>query len=210
VPAVTAAVIPEDVAGGGDYRARILAPLYAAIAPHDPAGVLAHEWLNARGAIVRFDRGAIEIRLCDAQDCPAADLAIAAALCAAVRALYEERWCSLAALRALDTGRLAAILERCTRDAEHAHLDDDAYLAALGLRAPCAAGRAWTHLIDATRDAVLAVDAGAAAPLAFIAAHGTLATRLVRAAGDRPTHADLHAAFTRLRDCLAAGTMFTA
>ena len=33
------------------------------LAPHDPEGVLRHEWVNARGAIARFDRMAIEIRV---------------------------------------------------------------------------------------------------------------------------------------------------
>jgi hypothetical protein len=28
----------------------VLAPMYAEIAPYDPAGTLRHEWLNSRGA----------------------------------------------------------------------------------------------------------------------------------------------------------------
>ena len=46
------------------------------IAPLDPDGTLQHEWLNSRGAIARFDRNAIEIRVLDIQECPVADLAI--------------------------------------------------------------------------------------------------------------------------------------
>jgi len=54
----------------------ILAPLYAEMHPLDPEGILCHEWLNSRGAIARFDRNAVEIRLVDVQECPLADLAI--------------------------------------------------------------------------------------------------------------------------------------
>jgi hypothetical protein len=32
--------------------------------------VLRHEWVNARGAIARFDRSAIEIRVLDVAECP--------------------------------------------------------------------------------------------------------------------------------------------
>jgi glutamate---cysteine ligase / carboxylate-amine ligase len=208
IPALAGAVIPEDIAGAADYRARILAPMYAAIAPYDPRGVLAHEWLNARGAIVRFDRSAIEIRLCDAQECPHADLAIAAAVTAAVRAVYEERWCSIEDARATSTAALAGILASCTRDAERAPIDDAAYLALLGLRPPQSAGAVWAHLVDATREALLAVDPDAGAPLEFILRRGTLARRLVRSVGEAPDRSRLRKACERLRDCLAHGALF--
>ena len=44
--------------------------IYRDLAPHDPEGVLRHEWVNARGAIARFDRMAIEIRVLDVQETP--------------------------------------------------------------------------------------------------------------------------------------------
>ncbi|HEY5623468.1 MAG TPA: glutamate-cysteine ligase family protein, partial [Gammaproteobacteria bacterium] len=65
IPSVTGRVIPEPAMTRAEYEARILEPMYRAIAPHDPDGILRHEWLNARGAIARFDRGAIEIRVID-------------------------------------------------------------------------------------------------------------------------------------------------
>ncbi|HAL85576.1 MAG TPA: hypothetical protein DCM31_01010, partial [Deferribacteraceae bacterium] len=37
--------------------------MYRDIAPYDPECILQEEWLNSRGAIARFDRKAIEIRL---------------------------------------------------------------------------------------------------------------------------------------------------
>ena len=88
VPEVVGRMIPERVRSRAEYEARIQQPMYRAIAPLDAGGTLQHEWLNARAAIARFDRSAIEIRLCDTQECPRADVAIAAALNAVARGLF--------------------------------------------------------------------------------------------------------------------------
>ncbi len=88
VPAVTGQVVPEPAFTHAQYQEDILGRLYRDMAPHDPDGVLRHEWANARGAIARFDRGAVEIRIIDAQECPAADLAVVAAVTSVVRAPF--------------------------------------------------------------------------------------------------------------------------
>ena len=59
VPTMTGAVVPEPVRSHQQYVEQILQPMYRQIAPFDPDGLLADEWLNARGAIARFDRSAI-------------------------------------------------------------------------------------------------------------------------------------------------------
>ena len=89
IPSITGYVIPETVGSYQSYQEQVLQPMYQDIAPRDPRGVLRHEWLNSRGAIARFDRHAIEIRVADAQECPLADVAIAAAVSAAVESLYR-------------------------------------------------------------------------------------------------------------------------
>ena len=89
-PAIVGPVIPEAVFSREEYEEKILQPIYRQIAPYDPQGILAHEWLNSRGAIARFDRGAIEIRLLDVQECPAADLAIAELIIRALRELADH------------------------------------------------------------------------------------------------------------------------
>ncbi len=91
MPSVAGAVVPEPVFTRREYEDDLLGGIYRDLAPLDPEGVLRHEWVNARGAIARFDRGAIEIRVLDVQECPAADLAVAGATIAVVRALVEER-----------------------------------------------------------------------------------------------------------------------
>ena len=117
-------------------------PLYAALAPHDPERLLCQEWANACGAIARFDRNAIEIRVVDVQECPVADVALAAAIIDLVGLFYE------------DDGRpqppsseLAEILRAGIRDGERARIDSPVY----GVRG--AARDVWRVLAQRMRDA---------------------------------------------------------
>jgi hypothetical protein len=132
VPTIAGQVIPETVSTRAEYEELILAPMYRDIAPFDPQRILRHEWLNSRGAIARFDRNAIEIRVVDTQECPQADLAIAAAASSVVRRLYRNGETGLAAQQAIATQALAAILRSCIADAEQAMIDNTEYLALLG------------------------------------------------------------------------------
>lgn len=148
VPEIAGRVVPDYVASIDEYHARILEPMYRAIAPYDADGVLHGEWLNSRGAIARFDRDAIEIRVLDAQESPRADLDVVRAVTALVRALYEERASSLAAQAALPTSRLADLFEQTLRLADAAPVEDAAYLAALGVAGPPrSAGEVWQELL---------------------------------------------------------------
>lgn len=207
VPSLIGRLIPDTVASRTDYEDRILAPMYDDIAPFDPAGVLRHDWLNARGAIPRFDRSALEIRVIDVQECPQADLAIAAATVAAVRALFDGRWSPLAAQQAVATEALESILLACMRDAELALVDDAGYLRLLGFPgARCEAGELWHHLIESLGVA----DAEPwRVPLGLMLDHGPLARRILRALGREWDEAQLHAVYRELCDCLDAGRLFS-
>ena len=206
-PRVTGLVIPETVRSRAEYEARILAPMYAEIEPCDPSGILRHEWLNSRGAIPRFERGAIEIRLLDVQECPRADVAIAAAVVAVVRALDDERFAPLAQQQAITTGSLHRMLLATIRDAGDALVDDASYLRALGIDAKrCRAGDVWRALLDAC---ARGDDAAWWRPtLAGILAHGPLARRILRAMGGDIGRDRLAAVYEALCECLAEGRTF--
>src|SRR5690606_23982103 len=149
IPSITGDVVPETYRSMDEYQERLLARIYADLAPHDPDGILRHEWVNARGAIARFERMAIEIRVLDVQECPAADVAFAAAIIGTLRSLCDERWASIASLDRWDTKRLAALLDRAIRDGERAEIGERKYLEAFGLgRASATLARLWEHLID--------------------------------------------------------------
>lgn len=209
IPAVTGAVIPERAFSRDEYEDRILLPLYRGLAPFDPEGILQEEWANARGAIARFDRHAIEIRVLDAQEHPAADVAIAALVCSAVQALVAERWCSRAAQQAWEVAPLAAILQQTIREADAARIDDPAYLAALGVGdvSSCQAGDIWRR-IAAAAPPTLSASEGAA--LRIVLDQGPLARRLLRALGSRPTDDALRRVYGALADGLDAGRSFDA
>ncbi|HEY0663012.1 MAG TPA: glutamate-cysteine ligase family protein, partial [Thiobacillaceae bacterium] len=206
VPSVIGHVIPDTVGSRAEYEAQVLAPMYRDIAPLDPDGVLRHEWLNARGAIPRFDRNALEIRVIDVQECPQADLAVAAAATAVIRALYDRKWSSLADQQAFGTDALAKILAACILDGDAAVIDDAGYLRLLGLSdRQYQAGDLWRHLITRTGLNRSTFWAGA---LGVILEHGPLARRILRAAGPDFTQDRLRAVYRSLCDCLEAGRMF--
>lgn len=99
IASVAGDVIPEPVWSQGEYQRVILDRIYADLKPHDPQGILAHEWCNSRGCIARFSRSAIEVRVLDVQECPAADLAILKLVSAVLKWLSEKRSPHQASLR---------------------------------------------------------------------------------------------------------------
>ena len=209
VPQCAGQVIPEPIFSIDEYHAKILDPLYAALAEHDPQGVLRDEWANARGAIARFSRGTIEIRLLDVQECPAGDLAIAAATTAAARMLVEETSSTFAAQQSMPTDALAAILDSTIRAADAAVIEDANYVRLWGLSgSACSAGQVWEHITAETRRHDPRLTAGFDRQLDMILEHGPLARRMLRAAGHSPTRARLAEIGRRLCDALAAGGMF--
>lgn len=209
VPALIGQVVPDNADSRAGYEAHVLAPMYHDIAPFDPDGVLHHEWLNTRGVMPRFERNALEVRVIDVQECPQADLAIAAITVAVARALYQERWSTLAAQRAMDTGALFHLLQGTIHDAERYVIEDAAYLGLFGVAAArCEAAALWRHLLDACADDA-ALSPGAVATLRFILERGTLARRIVAALGGQADRARLQAVYRRLCDCLAAGVLFS-
>jgi gamma-glutamyl:cysteine ligase YbdK (ATP-grasp superfamily) len=77
VPSITGDVIPEYVNSFKDYRRNTINRYSEDLQKVGAPDFLLHrEWLNSRGAIFRFDRKAIEIRIMDEQECIKADVAL--------------------------------------------------------------------------------------------------------------------------------------
>jgi gamma-glutamyl:cysteine ligase YbdK (ATP-grasp superfamily) len=205
IPSITGRVIPERVFTRRDYEDGLLGRLYRDIAPHDPEGVLRHEWLNARGAIARFERSALEIRVLDIQECPAADVAVLEVIVRVLQALAGERWQSVVAQQRWEVEPLAEIFLTAVRDAEAAVIANPDYLAAFGLRdGKATAGELWTHLAEACfAPGEMVPDA-----LDVILREGPLARRILRATGPSPDRATLEGTYRGLTACLAEGRMF--
>jgi len=189
IPATIGAVIPEPVFTKRDYDEQIMARMFRHIAPFDAEGVLQHEFLNARGAIGRWSRNAIEIRVVDIAECPAADMAVVRMIVAAVRALVEERWAPFAHQCAWQVGPLEDIFVRAIDSADEATIDDPAYLRMFGLAPgdPITAGELWMHLADELDPCAEGTDASeTGCALDLILEQGPLARRLLRALNHPP------------------------
>ncbi len=205
-PSIVGAVVPDVVKSRAEHENCVLAPMYAEIAPLDPTHRLRYEWLNSRGAIPRFDRNAIEIRVMDTQECPQADLALAALVIDLAQLLYEGEFASLQAQQALSTETLSSILAACSRDAERTLIDDAQYLSVLGYPAKnCTAQTLWQHLGD-TLQARGARHLGLwQTHLRLIQLHGPLARRILRALAGCDS---VHAVYASLVESLAKGNAF--
>lgn len=210
LPIVSGRVIPEPVYTKADYEREILGAIYRDLAPHDPDGTLRHEWANARGAIARFTRGSIEVRVLDVQECPAADVAVCAAIVAVLRSLVAEKWTSVQKQMQWPIDPLERILLDCIEHADGAVIRDAAYLEAFGLRgvASCTAGELWCHLMESCIAAAEGIGEHEPA-LRAILDQGPLARRILRAMGAAdvagPASPERTAEVYRaLCDCLAA------
>lgn len=201
VPSIAGRVIPERVWTEADYRLRIFDRIRQDIEPHDPDHVLRTVFLNSRGAIARFDRGAIEIRVIDIQECPAADLAALDLVVALLKALVEERCAPLAEQQAWPEDLLADIFLAVIRDAEATPVADPEFLRMFGLRGRrMSAGRAWREL---ARDLAPGLDPASRRPLSLILDSGPLARRILGALGSNPGRPALARVWRELASCLA-------
>jgi gamma-glutamyl:cysteine ligase YbdK (ATP-grasp superfamily) len=212
IPSVSGMVIPEPVYTRREYEEHLLGTIYRDLQPFDPHGILRHEWVNARGAIARFDRNAIEIRVLDIQECPAADLALGACVVAAVRALVEEAWCDTRRQQAWDTARLHHLFLATMADADQAVIEDTAYLSVFGYPegGRCRVRELWQHLAESLLADGAGADDGWPQFWRTYFSEGTLARRILTAVDLSQAPDPLHDVYRSLCDCLAEGRVFSA
>jgi len=208
IPSITGSIVPEVCLSFADYHNKIFRPMYKDIALYDPEKMLQHEWLNARGAITRFDRHAVEIRLIDIQETPQADLAIAYAVVSTIEALITEKWVPLNFLHRFREDDLRHILLKTIKTAEHAQIADQHFLSVFGWsKGPCSAQTLWKHLIDHTVQP--AVSTKVYNNLQFIINHGSLSTRLLKILGPQPNRKQLRHTYQLLCEHLQHGDFFS-
>lgn len=88
VPSVTGDTVPEYVSSFGEYRKEIIGRYSSDMAEKGATAlILNRDWVNSRGAIFRFDRRAVEIRVMDEQECVRSDVALSCFVRALVRGL---------------------------------------------------------------------------------------------------------------------------
>ncbi len=209
IPSISGKIIPEPAFSEAEYCKTIFEPMYRDIAPFDPDGILQYEWLNARGAIARFDRNTIEIRVLDIQECPLADIAILTLLDAVLKALIEERWCSLERQQAASVDPLVEILLQTMQKAGEAKISDPTYLGLFGYTAhsECTAEALWTYLYEQTASSITGHDDSAAA-LETILENGCLSRRMLQNINGDWRKERIYELYAELCDCLAQSRLF--
>ena len=200
-------IIPEPAFTESDYREKIFEPMYAAIRAWDIDGVLQDEFLNARGAIARFGRGTIEIRVIDIQECPQADLGIAALTWATLQALCSEHWSTWSQQRSVPTDSLVKMLDHSIRDADRAVILDRDYLQHFGctLIAPTV-GDLWSHIVQCLPPNNITTDPALRSSIDHILQQGPLSRRILSAIRERSR--STFEIYQELCDCLEEGRLF--
>lgn len=180
IPEIAGDLVPEAVGSEQEYREKILAPMYKAIAPFDAEGLLQDEWLNSRAAIARFDRSAIEIRCLDSQECPLADLAMAHLAAGLVRRLCYGSADPLALHRQVPAGLLKAFFMASAEKGHGAAVPEGYPWQAFGLaKKPATVGEALLALAPGCTEGAPAGDAELLQPtLETILRRGNLSTVL--------------------------------
>ncbi|MEX0661558.1 MAG: glutamate-cysteine ligase family protein [Balneolaceae bacterium] len=208
IPFVTGRIIPERVFTRDDYYSSIFEPMYRDIASHDPEGILQDEWLNSRGVMARFDRGAIEIRVMDIQECPKADIAILQLFVAVTKMLTEEKWSKRSEQKTWSEIYLYEILMSTVKDGERAIINNEEFLTLFGIDQPkMEAGEIWQYLFDQVNSYGM-IDDESQKVLNIIFEHGPLARRILNALPDNFSEEDLKGVYGDLCTCLKNGDMF--
>lgn len=209
VPSLTGKVIPEPIFSKKAYYEEIYETIRKDISPHDPDHILEPVWLNSRGAIARFDRGAIEIRVLDIQECPAADLAILSLVVSTLKMLAEEKNITLEQQKTWEVAPLYDIFNQVIQEGEKAVINNAAYLQCFGLSKETAtAGELWQHIWQQA----LATYPDALQPwqtqLEVILHQGLLSRRIVHALDNDYSLDALKKVYNRLCECLQQNKMF--
>jgi carboxylate-amine ligase len=209
LPSITGKVIPEAVFSRRNYYNTIYEKIKSDISPFDPDDELNPIWVNSRGAIPRFDRGSIEIRIMDIQECPAADLAIVSLVIAVIKALANDSFIDHDAQMKWKTDSLAKLLDLTIEKGGEAIINVAEYLDVFQYPGKSAtASDLWRHLIDWN------VSRGESNVemykpfLDIIVNQGTLSSRILRAFGGDFSTEKIQHVYKQLARNLADNKMF--
>jgi gamma-glutamyl:cysteine ligase YbdK (ATP-grasp superfamily) len=209
LPSIVGRVIPEGVFSKRHYLNSIYEKIKADIAPFDPDNILNPIWVNSRGAIPRFDRGSIEIRIMDIQECPAADMAIVTLVIETLKCLVNQNFLDFDAQMKWKTDSLSQIFERAVEKGQDAIIDNADYLKAFEFEGnTCTPSELWRHITQHIIKSGNQVVETWKNELDVILSEGTLSRRIVRALGDNPSREVIQKVYRQLAGCLSQNKMF--
>jgi gamma-glutamyl:cysteine ligase YbdK (ATP-grasp superfamily) len=176
IRSITGDVIPEAVFSRAEYEKNILERIYSDLSPYDPEKILQEEWVNARGAIARFERNTIEIRVIDVQETPFADCAIAGIVIEVIKNLVYGQWSSYEYQMSVPGTILVDSFLESIRHGQDARITDSRYLQVFNLGSrPCTMRELWKQL-SAKMDIRNRY-------IKTLLENGTLSSRMIQSAG---------------------------
>ncbi|HLV40433.1 glutamate-cysteine ligase family protein [Xanthomarina sp.] len=205
IPELTGLVIPERVFSKVDYYATIFEPIKKAIKPYDTENILDHHFLNSRGAIARFDRNAIEIRLVDVQECPKADMAICVLIIEVLKLLVGKKLAALQQQKKWPKEELLDILNPVIKDAENYVIPNLDYLNLFQVNEAISVKALWKHLYDLAKENI---HESHYETLESILNEGTLATRILKAVAEDYSEENIKKVYINLTECLQENKLF--
>ncbi len=164
-------------------------------------------WVNSRGAIPRFDRGSIEIRLMDIQECPSADMATIELVIETIKALVNEKFMGVQGQMKIHTEVLANILDETTRSGQSVNISAVEYLDVFGLKQFSTAKQIWEHILNRLVQGNHALEKWKP-ELSIILGEGTLSDRILKSLNGDHSHEAIKTVYGKLASCLAQNKMF--
>lgn len=207
IPSITGKVIPEAIFSKRNYLNTIYEKIKTDIAPYDPTGILNPIWVNSRGAIPRFDRGSIEIRVMDIQECPSADMAIITLVIETLKALVNEKFLNLEDQMKFKTESLVHIFDKTLSVGQKATIDNWDYVQAFGANSNCTAIELWKKIIESLSVGNTALEKWKP-ELSVILSEGTLSDRIIKSLEGDTSIEVIKKTYKQLSGCLAQNKMF--
>ncbi len=208
IPSITGKVIPEAIFSKRNYLNSIYEKIKTDLSGYDKENILNPIWVNSRGAIPRFDRGSIEIRVMDVQECPSADMAIIELVIETIKALVNEKFISLEEQMKFKTDNLVTIFDRSIIQGLKTQIDSLEFLHAFGITSPSTTKDVWQKIIDRL------IASGNTAlekwkpELSVILTEGSLSDRIIKSLNGDHSHEAIKKVYRQLSGCLAQNKMF--
>lgn len=133
IPFITNKVIPEIVSSKLEYQQKILNKIYEKIKPYDDKNILHDEWLNSRGAIARFQRNTIEIRIIDNQETPVMDFAVLSFIVHLLKYIINKYENNIKIIKYVPKSVLYSVFIESVKKGSNAVITDRSYLNIFGI-----------------------------------------------------------------------------
>lgn len=208
IPTISGKIIPEPIFTQRKYETSIYDQIKRDIAPFDPENILDPIWVNSRGAIARFDRGAIEIRVMDVQECPTADMAIQSLVIAALRSLVNEENVTYDEQIEASTEILSGIFDDTMITGMQTEIFSSEYLSFFGLNEFTTAGQIWQHIFKSLANTGTPHLSKWESELEIIFSQGSLSERIVKSLNGDFSEASIKETYRKLCGCLDQNKLF--